>query len=118
MPNDQRGPFTIPSGKALLRGIDYTFPASQQAGALLNDGVGGLLWAPNDTRNVIVNGDFSVFLVGNGPSPSANNTRYADGWYGVSASAATFQHLQYTSAFQLGNNWVTTALQHACITAD
>src|SRR3954447_4851175 len=118
MPNDQRGPFTIPSGKALLRGVDYTFPASQQAGILGNNGVGGLLWTPNDARNVIVNGDFSVFQIGDQPSASTGSGRFADCWYGTSASAATFRHLQYTGAQQIGANWATTMLQHLVGTGD
>jgi hypothetical protein len=118
MPNDQRGPFTVPSGKALLRGIDYTFPAAQQAGILGNNGAGGLLWTPYDPYNVIVNGDFSVFQIGNGPSPSVGGIRYADCWYGVSNSAATFQHSQYTGAQPIGSAWATTMLQHLCVTGD
>lgn len=123
MASNQRGGFNIPSGKMTLNGVTYTFPTTHPAGLLAdpgsgNTGSGSLLWTPNDARNVIVNGDFSVFQIGNGPSPSTGGIRYADCWYGVSASAATFQHLQYTGAQQIGNNWATSMLQHACITGD
>jgi hypothetical protein len=42
--NDQRGPFTIPSGKMLLRALAYIWPASRPAavGLLTDDGSGNL----------------------------------------------------------------------------
>jgi hypothetical protein len=113
----------VPSGLFKANGIDYIWPATHPAGLLAdpgsgNTGAGTLLWTPNDARNVIVNGDFSVFQIGDQPSASTGSGRFADCWYGVSVSAATFRHIQYTGAQQIGNNWATTMLEQLVGTAD
>jgi hypothetical protein len=52
VPNDQRGPFTIPSGKMLLRALGYQWPAAHAAGFLKNDGSGNLSDTPLVTADV------------------------------------------------------------------
>lgn len=84
MPNDQRGPFTIPSGKLRLRGIDYTFPTSQQGGVLLDDAAGNLSWGQHvGPFNALINGDFAFAQTGLTSSPLVNGQRNLDdwGWY-------------------------------------
>lgn len=93
MPNDQRGPFTIPSGKLRLRGIDYTFPASQQAGILLDDGAGNLGWSPPQPYNAITNPACNIFQLGSTvPVTAGDNTTWADSWMWLQSGGGVVQN--------------------------